>query len=109
RHRDLFAIDLEAAVASITTTTAGSSAAAGAGFAGLGFIDGQRPAVLLLAVQSGNRRGGLGVTAHLHESETLASAGFAILNDLSALDRAVRREHLLQCRIVDLVTHIADI
>src|SRR5687767_6895675 len=93
-----------AAVAAAATAAAAAPAAAAAAapaaalLAGLGDVHGEGPAVVLLAVQ--RRDGGLRllVTAHLHETEPLAPAGVAVLDDLGALDGAVGGKHLLEVR-----------
>jgi hypothetical protein len=53
---------------------------------------------MFLTVQSGDRSLGFFVTAHLDESESLASTGLAIADHLRALHRAVLREQLFQIR-----------
>src|SRR5207249_2758042 len=52
---------------------AASAASATAVFFGLGFVNGNRPAALVGAVEGGDGRLGLGVAAHFDESESLAS------------------------------------
>src|SRR5262245_31924331 len=65
------------ATAAATTAVAAASAAAatatGAVFAWAGFVDGQRAAVMLLAVQSSDGRLGLAVIGHLHKAKALAA------------------------------------
>jgi hypothetical protein len=84
------------AVATTATTTAAATTATGAIFAGLGFVDSESAAVMLLAVQSGNRRLGFLIRTHLNESEALAATGFPIGDDFGALHGAVLRKKLLQ-------------
>src|ERR1700722_20015175 len=70
------------AVAAATTATAAAATTAARTFlTWLGFIDGQGAAAVLLAVQRGNRRLGLAVSAHLDESETLRPAGVPVGDD----------------------------
>jgi hypothetical protein len=63
------------AAAAAATTTA---AATGAIFAGFGDINGERPASVILAVEGGDGRLGLGVGGHLDESKAFGSAGIAV-------------------------------
>src|SRR4051812_20523295 len=96
-----------AAVAAAVTTA--TTAAARAGLAGLGFVDGEGAAVLLLPVEGGDGGLGLLVAAHLDEAEALAPAGVTVLDHFRALDRAVRAAHLLQVRAGGVVTEIPDV
>src|SRR5690242_4745373 len=61
---------IPSSAASATATTAAATALR----LRSGFIDGQSSAVDLFAVESGNGRLGLGVTAHLHEAKTFGSS-----------------------------------
>jgi hypothetical protein len=90
--------------AAVTTTTTAASV-----FARLGLVDGQASAVVILVVEAVNRGQGLGLGVHLDESESLAPAGVAVLNDLGALDGAELREQLLKLRAVDLIGQITNI
>src|SRR5438445_5084667 len=47
-----------------------------------GFVDGQSPSVDFFAVESGNGRLGLCVTAHLDEAKTFGSSSVSIDDDL---------------------------
>lgn len=90
-----------AAVSASTPTTAAAIAAASAAAtesassaAALilwraGFVHGQCSAFMLLTIE--RRDGGIrfGIRAHLNKTEALASAGFAVTDDLGRLDRAV--------------------
>src|SRR5262245_8422466 len=78
-----------AVTATATTTAAAEATATGALFAGLGFVDGEGAAAVFLAVHRRDRGLGLGVAAHLDESEALGASGVAVVDDLRALDRAV--------------------
>jgi hypothetical protein len=88
-----------------TTTTAATAAV----FLRLGFIDGQSATAMFLAVE--RRDGCLGfiVAAHFDESETLATAGVPIGDDLGALDSPVSGKQLFQRRAIDIVAQISDI
>src|SRR6266481_1689783 len=99
-----------AAATTVTTAAAATTAAAtGAVFAGLGFIDREGPAVMLLAVKGGDCRLGLGIRAHLNESETLAAAGLAVGNDFGGLHGTVLSEQLLQVRARRVVAQVPDV
>src|SRR5688572_2519824 len=81
----------------ITTAAAAEAApaaAAAAVLAGPGLVDGQGPAVGLLAVEGGDGRLRLLVGLHLHEAEALGAAGVAVHDDLGRLHRAVGLEQL---------------
>jgi len=93
-----------AATESATATTA--AAATRAVFARLGFIDGQRAAVVLLAIEARNRGLRLFVGAHLHESKALTAARVAVRNDFRRLHASVRREQLFQIRARCVVAQI---
>src|SRR4051812_24886281 len=67
-----------ATAATITASAATAAAAAGAIFARLGFIDGELPAVMFLAVEGCDRGLCLGIAAHLHKAEALAAAGVTV-------------------------------
>src|SRR5262245_21976091 len=74
----------------VATAAATTTAATRALFARLGFVDGQRAAIVLLAVERGDRGLRFGVAAHLDKAEALAAAGLAIRDYLGAGDLAVR-------------------
>jgi hypothetical protein len=80
----------EAAAAATTTTAA---EAAGAGRAGLGFIDGEGTAVDRLAVDAGNRRAPFFIVAHLNEPEPAGATGFAVDHDLGGVNAPEGLEH----------------
>jgi hypothetical protein len=86
-----------AATAAASTTSAAATAVAAASttsaaattvFAWFGFIDRQRATVVFLAVEPLNGRLGLLIAAHLYESESLATAAFAILDYLGTANCA---------------------
>ena len=78
-------LPLPAAVAAVSTATAI--------FFGLGFIDIQRPAVQVTAVESGNGLFSLTVIAHFYESKASGLSGFPVRNDVHPINRAVLFEH----------------
>src|SRR5579862_9011178 len=93
-----------------TMTAAATTATATAAFGfGPGFIDGQRPAATVLAVQGGNRSLGLLIGFHLDEAETFGTAGVAIDDDLSRFHRAVGFEHFAEVCVRHPVTQVSDI
>jgi hypothetical protein len=82
--------------ASAATTATEATAAAAAVFARAGFVHGEGAAVVLLAIKPGDRRLGLFIGAHLDETESLAAAGVAVVDDLGGNDLAVCSEQLLE-------------
>src|SRR4051794_5019664 len=62
-------------------------------------VDGQGAAVHLLAVEGGDGRLRLLLTAHLHEAEALGAARVTVLDHLRRFHRPVRLEHLLQIAV----------
>lgn len=92
------------AVAATTTTTA-----TGAGFSGLGFVDGQPTTTVFVIVQAFNCGLRFVFGVHLDEAEAFASTRVAILDHLGALDRAEMSEEGFERRIVNLVAQIADV
>jgi len=95
------------AVAAAATTTA--SATTASLFARAGFIDGKCAAIVLLAVERGNRRRGFLVRGHFDKSEAFASAGVAIVDDLGGDDLPVCSEQLFEFRAIDGVAQVPDI
>jgi hypothetical protein len=87
-------------VAAAAATTAAASttatAATAAIFTRASFVDGERPAVVLLAVHSGNGRLRFFITSHFHEAEAFASTGVAVHDDFGALHSAVLTKNLIQ-------------
>jgi hypothetical protein len=78
-----------AASAAVATAAAASATSAGAIFTGLGYIDGQGSALMVLAVESGDRRLRLGLRGHLDESKALGAAGIAVGDHFGGLDCAM--------------------
>jgi hypothetical protein len=78
-------------------------------FAGFGFINFKRSAILLGSIQTAD--GGLRffVAAHLNETETFAPAAVAVFDHLSTNNGPELREQLLQIRAPHVVTQIPAI
>jgi hypothetical protein len=85
---------LPAIVSTLAAATAAAKAAVGFGTR---FIDVQRAATQVAAIQLSDRAIRFRVAAHLDESESLRLPGVAIRDDADALDRAVRLEHGPDC------------
>jgi hypothetical protein len=85
-----------AATTAAAATAATTTAAAAAIFAWPGFVDGERPPIVLFAVHSGNGRLGFFIGAHFDKAETFASARVAIHDDLGTLHGAVLTKDLVQ-------------
>src|SRR5687768_11248323 len=100
-----------AAAATATTVAAATAAATTAAtiLAGLGFVDRQRPAAVLLAVQRRDRGLRLVVATHFHEPEALRAPGHAVADHFGALHRAVLREQLFQVRARDVVAQVTHV
>jgi hypothetical protein len=100
-----------AAASAATTTTAAASATTPAAtiFARPGLVDRQRATLVLLFVEPLNGRLSLCVGTHFHKPKSLAAPGFAILNNLCALDCAVLTEQLLQIGATHGIREIPDI
>jgi hypothetical protein len=98
-----------ATTAAPTESTAPTATAPTAFFARAGFVDGQRPAAVLLAVERRDRGLGFVVAAHLHKTETFASAGVAVVDDLGRHDGAVLAEQLLEFRAINAVAQVPNI
>jgi hypothetical protein len=92
-----------------STVSASPATATTAAFSGLGFVHGEGSAAVFLAVERCDGRLGLRVTAHLDETETLATTGLPISDNFRALHAAVRAEQLLQSRAVHIVTHVSNV
>jgi hypothetical protein len=87
---------LPATVASAATTTTAAvatTAATGAILFRLGFIDIQRPAIQVAAVQTGDGILSLTVVAHFHESKTTGPSGVPIGNEVNTVNRTERFKH----------------
>ena len=72
-------------------------------------VDGQRPAIVLLAVQRRDRGIRLGVVGELHEPETLAPTRLAIAHDLGRSHLAMLPEQLLEFRAVHAISQIPNV
>ena len=94
----LIASAASAASASAAATSTSTSTSTAAFFTRSRFVDGQRATLVLLFVEPLNGRLCLCVGAHLHKPKPLAAPGFAILDDLRALNCAEWTEQLLQIR-----------
>jgi hypothetical protein len=64
---------------------------------------------MLLAVEGCDRGLGFFVAAHLDETEALAAARVAIINDLSRHHLTVLTKELLQLGTIDLIAQVPDI
>jgi hypothetical protein len=64
------------------TAAAAATTAAGALFTRTCFVDGQRPAVVLLAIEGRDCRLRFLITGHFHEPEPLTAASVPIVDDL---------------------------
>src|SRR5262249_51462017 len=86
-----------------------AAAATAAILTGLGLVDRQATAAVLLVVQAVDGGLGLGVGVHLDEPEALAAPGVAILNHLGAVDGAELREQLLQVGTADRISQVPNV
>ncbi len=87
------------AVATATAASAVPVAAAesvGAGGHRLGFIDGQRTAVLVVAAEFLDRIGRFLFSRHLDETKALAPAGITVVDDFGRFDRAALRKRVIE-------------
>ena len=64
---------------------------------------------MFLAIQCGDCGLSLFIAAHFHEPEPFAAAGFAILDDLGALNSAVLSAQLFQIGVRYVVAEIPDV
>jgi hypothetical protein len=85
-----------ATTAAATTTATAATTTAATLFARTSFIDGQRPAIVLLAVDPFDRGESFLIAVHFHEAKAFAPAGVAIHDDVGTLHRAVFAEHLVE-------------
>jgi hypothetical protein len=97
-----------AAAATEAATPTATSAAATL-FARTRFVDGQRPAIVLLPIERSHRRRRLFVGPHFYESESLAPAGVPVIDDLGGYDLTMRRKQLLEFRAIRRIAQIPDI
>src|SRR5947209_9052257 len=75
----------------------------------LGDVDGQVPAVEVVAVELSDGSLALFLRGHLDEAEATRAAGVAILNDRGRLDRAGLREMLTEIFARSLEREVADV
>jgi hypothetical protein len=89
---------ISAAVSATATAAAASAAASAAStiFTRPCFIDYHIPAVILLAVELGDRVVGIVFGSHFHEPKSTRSAGLPVKNNICGFDRAGRRKILVQ-------------
>jgi hypothetical protein len=85
-----------AAASTATTVAASATTATAAVFLRTRFVDGQGAAIMLLAVDRGDRGRGLFVAGHFDKAKTLAATRVAVVDDLGAGDRAMLREQLFE-------------
>lgn len=90
------------ATASVATTTAAATTATFR--LGAGFVHGQRAAVVFGTVDAVDGRCRFAVTGHLDETEALASAGVAVIDDFGAFDCAELSEQLIEIIARDVKT-----
>jgi hypothetical protein len=64
---------------------------------------------VLVAIEGGDCGLGFFVGGHFDESESLAAAGIAIIDDLRRNHLAVLAEKLLQLGAIDLIAQVANI
>jgi hypothetical protein len=98
-----------AATAAATTAATAATPSATTIFARPSLVDRQRATLVLLFIETLDRCLSLCVGTHFHKSESLAAPGFAILNDLRALDCAELTEQLLQIGATHGIREIPDI
>jgi hypothetical protein len=94
--------------ASPATAAAAAPAAAALGL-GTGFVDGQRSAVHLFAVERRDGRLRFRVRPHLHEAEPFGTARVAVHDHLRRLHGAVRFEHRLQVTVGHAVGQVPHV
>src|SRR5687768_12327436 len=87
----------------------GEPAASTVGVARLRLGDGEGAAAVLPAVERRDRRTGLVVRPHPHETEPDAAPRIPVADDLRALDRPEGREQLPEVRARGRVTEIPDV
>ena len=109
------AVAATAAAATATTaataaaTVTASTAATRTFFAGTRFIYGQRPAIMFLAVQFGNRLIRFVLGGHLNKRKTAGFAGHAIDDHVTARNRATAGEQLLKVALGGAIRQVAYI
>jgi hypothetical protein len=87
-----------AAISATATPTAAAAAAESTGplFTRAGFVNGECPALVFLAVECRDGRGRFIIGVHFDKAEPLASTGFAVADDLCRGDGSMRREEFFQ-------------
>ena len=75
--------------------------------AGLGLIDGDVTALQGGTIEGLDRRIGLGIAGHLHETKALGLAGELVADELDAVDLAILGEGLAQVGIGGAIRKIA--
>jgi hypothetical protein len=104
------AISTTATAAAVTATAAATAATTAAEtFLRSRFVDRQRAAAELLAVERIDGCFGFAVGRHFNKAKPFALAGLAIADDLGRGDLAVLAEHFLQLRTIDTVGQITDV
>jgi hypothetical protein len=98
-----------AATSAAAVTTATATAATTSWLARTGFIHGERPAVVLGAVDAADRGLGLFIAAHFDKAKTLAAAGVAIHDHFGALNRSEFTKQLVEIRVRNVITQIANV
>src|SRR3979411_2483956 len=104
-HKSIAKRSLVTASAAPPTTTP-AAATTRAIFTRAGFVDGERPAVVLFAVHASDRRLGFLVVLHFDKAEAFAPTGVAVHDDLSTLNGAVFAENLVEVRAGDVIAQI---
>src|SRR2546425_2376717 len=78
-------------------------------FTRLGLIDGEGPALKLLALELDNRRSGGGAIVHLDKAKAFGAAGVAIRDHPDLIHHAIRLEELAEVAVGGAERQIADI
>src|SRR5262249_54687080 len=84
------------AAAAKTTTAATAAKTAGARLLRPRFIDGEGPALEILAIERGNRLFGLFVRRHFNEAEAFRAPAVPIRDQAAGIDRAVLAKKIAQ-------------
>src|SRR4029434_1594623 len=78
-------------------------------FTRLGLIDGEGPALNLLALELGNRRSGGGAIGHLDKAKAFGAPGVAIRDDPDLVHHTIRLEELAEVVVGGVKRQIAYI
>ena len=97
------------AAAATTAVAATTTTATAAIFAGLGFVDGETPSIMIVVVKTFDRRLRLGFRVHLHEAEPLRAIRVPIDDDLRALHGPELREQAFKVGLVHAVGEVAHV